>query len=144
MDRESSDGLGRTTDTWGLADERSYAAGNEMPQVLANAERKARLPRKFKAGDVLLGFVDVTAGWFEVRLNQTEYVHRFTIPPGTKEDYWFGVTLADNHQATVVTTGPPPPPPTPAPTPMPQRSKLNTHRPVNPFRTAAYSILPVW
>jgi hypothetical protein len=133
MDRESSDGLGRTTDTWGIADERSYAAGNEMPQVLANTDRKARLPRKFKAGDVLLGFVDVTAGWFEVRLNQTEFVHRFTIPPGAKEDYWFGVTLADNHQVTVVTTGPPPPLPTPAPTPMPQRSKLNAHCPVNPL-----------
>jgi hypothetical protein len=124
MKKDGSNGLGLTANSWGLADDRSATAVGEMPVVAASAALAGRLSRKLRQGDVLLGFVDVAAGWFEVRLNQTEFVHRFTIPPGTKEDYWFGMTLANDHQATIVSAAPATPAPAAVPAPMPQRSKF--------------------
>jgi hypothetical protein len=136
LENESSDGLGRTVNSWGLADDRAPAAGSEMPLVAANAERLSRLPRKLRSGDVLLGFVDVTAGWFEVRLNQTEFAYRFTIPPGAKEDYWFGMTLASDHQVSVISANPPAavPAPVPAhvPKPAPKPAPAPVPRPSSP------------
>jgi hypothetical protein len=122
MKKDGSNGVGLTANSWGLADDRSATAVGEMPVVAASASLAGRLSRKLREGDVLLGFVDVAAGWFEVRLNQMEFVHRFTIPPGAKEDYWFGMTLANDHQATIVSAAPATPAPAAAPAPMPQRS----------------------
>jgi hypothetical protein len=102
---DSSDGMGRTTNSWGIADERSTTS-NAMPVAAASKTTVSTLPRKLKEGDVLAGEVDLAAGWFEVRLNQSEFSHRFTIPVGSKEDYWFGMTFANDHQATILT--PPP------------------------------------
>jgi hypothetical protein len=130
LENESSDGLGRTVNSWGIADDRAPAAGSEMPLVAANAERLSRLPRKLRSCDVLLGFVDVTAGWFEVRLNQTEFVHRFTIPPGAKEDYWFGMTLASDHQVSVISANPPAAAPAPVPAPVPKPAPKPAPAPV--------------
>jgi GTPase SAR1 family protein len=97
--KTGSDGIARHANSWGLADERNpdtspvavYASGNEVTAG----------PRKLQANDTLTAEVDVKAGWCEVRLNKTEFTHRFTIPAGAKEDYWFGVTFANDHKVTI-------------------------------------------
>jgi hypothetical protein len=99
----ASDGMGCTQGSWGIQDDRSDAS--LVPIVLAERTECAALPRKLRAGDCLSAEVDTIAGWFEVRLNQSEFSHRFTIPVGSKEDYWFGMTFANDHQVTVVAGG---------------------------------------
>jgi hypothetical protein len=127
MEPQGTEGIGHKTNSWGIAEDRAAGKEGVLPVVMANRIEMGRLPRKLKRGDVLLGFANVIAGWFEVRLNQTEFVHRFTIPPGTKEDYWFGMTFASDHQAMIVSAAPAPvvpvPTPVPVPAPMPQRRK---------------------
>jgi hypothetical protein len=140
MARIASDGFGRTANSWGITDDRDSASWNRAPLVMASGAILAPLPRKLKSGDVMLGFVDVTTGLFEVRLNRDEFSHRFTIPEGTSGDYWFGMTLANDHQVTIINetivssgsaapasvpTPTPAPAPAPAqtPSPMPARSK---------------------
>jgi hypothetical protein len=102
MKKDSSDGMGRTEDTWGIADDRSSTSNAVVSACKSNV---GTLPRKLKDGDVLSGEANVAAGWFEVRLNQSEFSHRFTIPVGSKEDYWFGMTFANDHQATILPSG---------------------------------------
>jgi hypothetical protein len=102
MKKDSSDGMGRTEDTWGIADDRSSTSSAVVSACKTNV---GTLPRKLKDGDVLSGEANVAAGWFEVRLNQSEFSHRFTIPVGSKEDYWFGMTFANDHQATILPSG---------------------------------------
>jgi hypothetical protein len=121
MSMSGSDGLGRTENTWGLFDERSSGSVSKMAAVSACKTNVGTLPRKLKDGDVLSGEADVAAGWFEVRLNQSEFAYRFTIPVGSKEDYWFGMTFANDHQATIVASGT-----SAAPSPQPSRATLAT------------------
>jgi hypothetical protein len=102
--RDSSDGMGRTADSWGIADERS--SGNTTAPVVASSKSTVgSLPRKLREGDLLTAEIDTSAGWSEVRLNQSEYKYRFTIPTGAKEAYWFGMTFANDHQVTIQGSG---------------------------------------
>jgi hypothetical protein len=79
--------MGGTGTTWGVT-----ISTAEAPVVTDNAEGEVlHLPRQLRKGDILQGLADVTAGWYEVRLNETEFKHRFAILTGTKEDFWFGV-----------------------------------------------------
>jgi hypothetical protein len=83
-----------TGTTWGVT-----ISTAETPVVTENAEGEVlHLPRQLRQGDVLRGLADTTAGWYEVRLNEIEFVHRFTIPTGTKEDFWFGVCGSSEDQ----------------------------------------------
>eukprot|EP01038_Epipyxis_sp_PR26KG_P011614 gene11614-15552_t len=99
MANSSSDGVGRTTNTWGISDDRSSssssslfaASGNEVGQV-----------RKLKVGDVLTCIVDTLEGWAEVILNEDEHCHRFDIPPGTADDYCFAMTFANDHRVSII------------------------------------------
>jgi hypothetical protein len=95
----NSDGFGREPSSWGFADERGNSG--TMAFVADCKSRGADLPRKFREGDILTAEVDTDAGWCELRLNQTEFTHRFTIPTGSKSDYWFGMTFANDHRATI-------------------------------------------
>ena len=104
-----SDGMGRTKDSWGVADDHgSSSTANAI--VSASGTNVGTLSRKLKQNDVLSAEVNVAAGWCEVRLNQTEFTHRFTIPVGAKEDYWFGMTFASDVQVTVLPSDVAPPP----------------------------------
>jgi hypothetical protein len=97
MATTSSDGVGRTANTWGVADDRSSGS---LPVVSASGNNIGTF-RKFTVGDVLSAEVDTAAGWLEVRLNDNECTQRFDIPPGTSEDYWFAMTFANDHQVTI-------------------------------------------
>lgn len=97
MATTSSDGVGRTANTWGVADDRSSGS---LPVVSASGNNIGTF-RKFAVGDVLSAEVDTAAGWLEVRLNDSECVQRFDIPPGTSEDYWFAMTFANDHTVTI-------------------------------------------
>jgi hypothetical protein len=58
--------------------------------------------RKFKQGDILRVTVDTLAGWVEVSVNETDFMHRFPIPPAEAEHYVFAMTFANNHKVTIV------------------------------------------
>jgi hypothetical protein len=98
MKASYSDGFGRTADSWGIAQDSSAT----LPVVTASTTKLTNVPRKLRERDVLSAEADVAEGWCEVRLNQTEFVHRFTIPKGTKDAYQFGVSLATDHQVSVL------------------------------------------
>jgi hypothetical protein len=106
MKSSYSDGFGRTVDSWGVAQDSSAS----LPVVVASAAKITSMARKLRERDVLSAQADVAEGWCEVRLNQTEFVHRFTIPTGTKDAYQFGVSLATDHKVSVLrsaaSTGP--------------------------------------
>lgn len=97
MATTSSDGVGRTVNTWGVADDRSSSS---LPIVSACGTNVGHF-RKLAVGDVLSAEVDVATGWFEIRLNDGEYTHRFDIPVGSMEDYLFAMTFANDHQVTI-------------------------------------------
>jgi hypothetical protein len=101
MEASETSGFGRTENTWGLADNRSTTDNTNAGFYAGSLTSVRDLPRKLQAGDVLYGEVDVNAGWFEVRLNSTEFTHRFHTPKGRKEDYVLGMTLANSYQATI-------------------------------------------
>lgn len=104
MKTEYSDGLGRTVDSWGMADDRLRSSHAVMPVLAAGGKANVvnRWHRRVRQGDVLTAEVNTVEGWCELRLNDTEALHRFGVPRGTREDYWFGVTLATDHQVSIL------------------------------------------
>jgi hypothetical protein len=100
MINASSDGFGKTDDTWGLRDDRSSAT--LLPVVAVNGSDINTLARKLRQGDLLTIKVDVKNGTAELFVNHNEYTHRFTIPPGRPSDYWFGLTFANDHKVTIL------------------------------------------
>jgi hypothetical protein len=97
MATSSSDGVGRTSNTWGVADDRSSLT---LPVLSAGGTTVGNF-RKLAANDVLTAEIDTVGGWCEIRLNDMECSHRFDIPPGTMDDYWFAMTFANDHQVTI-------------------------------------------
>jgi hypothetical protein len=56
--------------------------------------------RKLVEGDTLTARVDVTAGWLEMTVNDTEFKQVFDIPGGNSTEYLFAVTMANDHTVT--------------------------------------------
>lgn len=103
-----SDGFGRSYNSSGIAQDSSAA----LPIVAASQVTVETPKRRLHAGDVLTAEVDTLAGWCELKLNDSEFVYRFTLPQrGLPEDqYLFGMTLATDHQAVIHRPVPAPPP----------------------------------
>lgn len=99
MANASSDGVGRTTNTWGISDDRSSSSSSAL--VAASGTEVARF-RKLRVGDVLLASIDVVEGWAEIAVNEEEFVHRFVIPCGRREDYCFAMSFANDHRVTIL------------------------------------------
>jgi hypothetical protein len=99
MANSSSDGVGRTSHTWGLSDDRSSSSGNAI--LAANGTEVGNF-RKLRAGDELLAVIDVTEGWVEIAVNDQELFYRFEIPPATPSDYVFAMTFANDHRVTII------------------------------------------
>jgi hypothetical protein len=100
--KSGSDGIGRSRETWGICDERD---SRRTEAVVAADRTTVGSCRKFQEGDRLTAVVNVTEGWCEVSINNgADFMHRFDIPAGTKEDYVFAMTFANNHQVTIVPT----------------------------------------
>jgi hypothetical protein len=99
MANSSSDGIGRTLNTWGLSDDRSSSSGNAI--LAANGTEVGNF-RKLRVGDELLAVIDVTEGWVEIAVNDQELFYRFEIPPATPSDYVFAMTFANDHRVTIV------------------------------------------
>lgn len=104
MASSSSDGVGRTPQSWGISDDRSSSTSHTL--VAASGVEVAQW-RKLKVGDILTASVDTVEGWVEISLNDTECVHRFdALPAGTRDDYWFAMTFANDHRVTLLPDGP--------------------------------------
>lgn len=97
MEHSGSDGVGLTHDSWGLNDERDSARDC---LIASCGERLGRF-RKFREGDIIHGVVDLDANHFDVTVNGT-FIHRFDIPGGSVDDYCFAMTLANNHEVTII------------------------------------------
>lgn len=99
MANSSSDGVGRTANTWGLSDDRSSTSSRTS--VSSSGTELAQF-RKLQQGDVLTAIVDVREGWVEVSINENEASHAIPIPPGTSDEYVFAMTFANDHRVTII------------------------------------------
>lgn len=98
MENSGSDGVGLTQETWGICDERD----SPSEAVIASCGSRIGRCRKFRRGDIVRGVVDLAAGWFEVTIGTNSFTHRFEIPVGSCDDYYFAMTFANNHQVTII------------------------------------------
>eukprot|EP01039_Chlorochromonas_danica_P008496 gene8496-9364_t len=100
MANSSSDGVGRTALTWGMSDDRS--SSNSYTIVAAHGTEVASF-RKLRAGDILCAQIDTIEGYCEVSVNDTEFCYRFEgLPPGTRDDYWFAMSFANDHRVSII------------------------------------------
>lgn len=99
MPSSSSDGVGRTSGSWGIADDRSSSSSSTL---IASSGAEVGTCRKLQLGDVLCASVDLLEGWLEISLNEAELVHRFILPPGNMDDYYFAMTFANDHRVTIL------------------------------------------
>ena len=51
---------------------------------------------------MLTAEANTSAGWCEVRLNETEFKHRFSIPTGAHEGYVFGVSFSNDAKVCIL------------------------------------------
>lgn len=99
MASSSSDGVGRTANSWGLSDDRSTSSSNT---IIAAAGAEVAQFRKLRVGDVLCCTVDTSEGWCDVSINQEEFTHRFAIPSAASEQYVFAMTYANDHRVIIL------------------------------------------
>ena len=99
MASSSSDGVGRTSNTWGLSDDRSSSSSNS---ILSASGQESGSFRKLKAGDILTATVYLSDGNLEISVNDNELLHRFSIPPGTADEYVFAMTFANDHRVSIL------------------------------------------
>lgn len=99
MAASSSDGVGRTSNSWGLSDDRSSSASRA---ILASSGQEVATCRKLEVGDILCAIIDTLDGWCDVSLNDSEFVHRFPIPTGTMDEYTFAMTFANDHKVSIL------------------------------------------
>jgi len=98
MPTSSSDGVGRTTDSWGIADDRS----SNSTTIVSSSGCQVASSRKLSEGDVLCAVIDTSVGWCQVSINDDEFVHRFDIPSGSMDDYCFAMTFANDHRVSII------------------------------------------
>jgi hypothetical protein len=98
MANSSSDGVGRTANSWGLSDDRSSSSNHT---IVANCGTEVGNFRKLRVGDILGAQIDVIEGWCDITVNEDEYVHRFSIPTGSADDYVFAMSFANDHRVTI-------------------------------------------
>lgn len=94
----SSDGIGRTHDTWGLSNDRSN--DNFKTYVFSSGSEVNRIP-KFEVGDILKGVVDIQNETFDIFVNDV-HIYQFTIPNLPIDNFRFGMTFANNHKVTII------------------------------------------
>ena len=110
----SSDGFGRTSHSWGIADDRSKDSENAFFAV--GGTRVSVAPRKLKVGDVISITVDLNVGYAIFSINNGEFTYTFgkvesrpdnqstinqNVPKGDVREYWFGATFANDHKLRI-------------------------------------------
>jgi len=99
MPNSSSDGVGRSANTWGLSDDRSSSSSNT---IIAASGTEIAHYRKLRVGDILTCTIDTDEGWCDVSINDQESLTRFTIPPGSADQYVFAMTFANDHRVSII------------------------------------------
>lgn len=99
MANSSSDGVGRTSNTWGLSDDRSSSSSH---CIISASNQESGTFRKLVAGDILTATVCLSEGMLEISVNDNELQHRFSIPPGNLDEYVFAMTFANDHRVSIV------------------------------------------
>lgn len=100
--KSSSDGFGRTRNSWGICDNRNTSASSETTFVGFNGNKVSEC-RKLVPGDIITLTVDLDRGSFNVDLNNGEYVHEFEVPSSESfESYYFGSTFANDHKIGIL------------------------------------------
>ena len=101
MPVSGSDGVGRTSSSWGICDDRSTTSNNQA--MLFNCGQIVSTFRKLIEGDILKAEVNMTDGWLEISLND-DFHYKFTIPITSNDynSYCFAMTFANDHQISIV------------------------------------------
>lgn len=103
----SSNGIGRTLNSWGIFDDRSNSAAN-ISSFGSNGHAEQHC-RKLQEGDILRCTVDLNECFVEIDINNKECSHRFDLPATDCEnfdDLMFAMTFANDHKATVISKTP--------------------------------------
>jgi len=95
----SSDGFGRTSNSWGIMDNRNNAS--EMASFSGNREATVPAPKKFAVGDRITVTLDLDASTATFAINGGDYGHVFSGVVGNPADFWFGATFANDHTLAV-------------------------------------------
>ena len=99
----SSDGFGRTRDSWGISDSRATPMSSEYEEAWVGANRhKDASMRKLREGDRVTLSVSIEENFFEVALNDNEFRYRWEINIKDFMKLRFGCTIANNHCVTIV------------------------------------------
>lgn len=96
---QSSDGIGRSSNSWGIANDRNRLT-NET-RVVASGSNAGTF-RPLQEGDVLEAFIDTAAGYCDIKVNENELEHRFDIPVGSADEYVFAMSFANDHRVTII------------------------------------------
>ncbi len=99
---QSSDGVGRSRDSYGIADDRGVTSSNLHASVFASGRFISQCP-KLKQDDIIICNVDLIEGWFEISINETEFSYRFDVPILPHTEYVFAMTFANDHCARILT-----------------------------------------
>lgn len=96
LNTSGSDGFGRTTNTYGIIEDR----GNNDPlKVYRNREVQNSWGRKLRVGDVLTAAIDLENFTLQVSLNENEFSDTILLPNGS---YCFGMTFANDHKVIIL------------------------------------------
>ena len=98
-----SDGFGRSENTWGIRDDRSYPHDPQPFSSLLSNDVSHATWRKLRSGDVICVAADTQAGRLLMTLNNDEARHEFNdFAVGNPADFFFGVTLSTDTKVTIV------------------------------------------
>jgi len=101
----SSDGFGKTRESWGVCDNRNRSNASDQVFVGHNRDQDGSC-RKFEQGDRVTLIFNSTMETFTFSLNDGEYVHEWAIPCAEHDvpenAFQFGATFANDHQITIV------------------------------------------
>lgn len=107
MAKTNSDGVGRSPDTWGIADDRGKST--ETATFAASGFQLGFMPRKLKTGDRITAIVNTQQGWLIITVTndnsheEERFEQRFAIPQGSSSMYRWALTLANDFKVKIVT-----------------------------------------
>lgn len=99
----SSDGFGKTRDSWGICDNRNSSNENDHAWVGGNRDQDTTF-RKFQEGDRIMLSLNVDQQLFEISVNDGEFRYEWEVPCDHYENFRFGCTFANDHSVTIVET----------------------------------------
>jgi hypothetical protein len=89
-------GVGKALNSWGIIDD-----GSNGRSIIYENGRGLFEFDQLEIGDIISGKVDILEEYFELYINKI-LIHKFTINFNALEDYYFAMTIADDHRVSII------------------------------------------